>query len=525
MRIALILPLRRLGRWHERLAKALAGQHAVSLFFDETAPAYPAPLRATLAAERLIYREPPPPFSATFAERYRARSDELDPEKFDRIVDLSERAQPRGDAIAVFYDGSPDSLALVARLLERQTPHLSVARPSDNTILAQSLPAVDDKSRLTRGLNLCFGRAIALIERSLRLDRAEPPIDRSTLRSAPRIRLVSLTAHVAGFFAAKLAAVLRNRLGPADHWYVVLRNGDSSLVPILEDGRSSYADPFLFSAQGRTFVFVEELDQHSGKGVISAAEVVGDGLAQRPVPVLERPYHLSYPVVLKDGDDIFLLPETSANAKLELYRAVEFPWRWAFDSVLIDDMALADATPVYYQNRWWLFAAAAEHGTTDQDELFVFYSDRLRGPWRPHARNPVKSDCRSARPAGRLVVRDGRLYRPAQDCERRYGTGIVWHEIVELDPNRYTEREVARFEATGAGALKGVHTVDQSGSIQVLDVNVDGALGGRWNLAAEAMQRLTQDIDAAFSAKLPHWRERAADDCAASRHSVTSRVA
>jgi hypothetical protein len=186
--------------------------------------------------------------------------------------------------------------------------------------------------------------------------------------------------------------------------------------------------------------------------------------------VLERSYHLSYPFVFVDGGNVYMLPETSSNGTVELYRAADFPRRWHLEQVLIEGLPLADTTPVYHRGRWWLFAAAAEHGTTDHDELLIFHSERLTGPWRPHARNPVKSDCRSARPAGRILQRGDRLLRPAQDCERGYGAGIVWHEITELTPERFAEREIASWDGRRDLGVMGIHSFDQVGELQVIDL-------------------------------------------------------
>ena len=221
---------------------------------------------------------------------------------------------------------------------------------------------------------------------------------------------------------------------------------------------------------------------------------------QPPVPILERPYHLSYPLVFAEAEDIFMLPETVGNRSLELYRAVAFPWKWQLESVLIEGMALADATPVFHQNRWWLFASMAQHGTTDQDELFIFYSDKLAGPWRPHSENPVKSDCRSARPAGRIVRRGNRLFRPAQDCERAYGSGIVWHEITELSPSRFQETEIARVRPPYDLGLDGLHHFDQVGELQAIDVRAIRSFGASRPRERKAMSCLGSGLDRTFQA-------------------------
>jgi hypothetical protein len=438
VQVALILPQRRLGTWRERLAESISGTHDVKVFIDDGMPPYPSLIRVWLGIERLLYREQTGA-SSDFAGEDLSPSHEVDESKFDVIIDLTERPQPRHNAIAIRYDGSTDSTALVDRLLGQQTPHLTVSKQGTNGVLAESFPAIDDKFRLTRGLQLAFGRCISLIERALQSQR-ERPVSPAASPVTPQ----GLPAFVGRFVTRKMANVLVGRFAPVPQWSVALRNASGPFVPVESERQRFYADPFLYARSGKTFLFVEDYSDATKKAVISAAEVVGDRLADAPVPVLERPYHLSYPLVFAKGEEIFMLPETVGNSSLELYRAVAFPWKWQLESVLIEGMALADATPVFHENRWWLFASMAQHGTTDQDELFIFYSDKLAGPWRPHPENPVKSDCRSARPAGRIVSRGNRLFRPAQDCERAYGSGIVWHEIIELSPSRFQETEIAR---------------------------------------------------------------------------------
>ncbi|MFX5785394.1 hypothetical protein ABTE36_23145, partial [Acinetobacter baumannii] len=78
---------------------------------------------------------------------------------------------------------------------------------------------------------------------------------------------------------------------------------------LADDGGRYYADPFLFIADGRTHLFVEEFDQMSGKGLISAS-VLGSGGFERPKPVLETQSHLSYPHVFAHAGAIWMIPES-----------------------------------------------------------------------------------------------------------------------------------------------------------------------------------------------------------------------
>ena len=60
----------------------------------------------------------------------------------------------------------------------------------------------------------------------------------------------------------------------------------------------------------------------TGKAHISYVRLGGEAApVGPPATALETPYHLSYPFVFRHEDDIFMIPESSANRTVELYRA------------------------------------------------------------------------------------------------------------------------------------------------------------------------------------------------------------
>ena len=89
----------------------------------------------------------------------------------------------------------------------------------------------------------------------------------------------------------------------------------------------NYADPFLFEHNGKTYIFFEEFVDDR-PGAISCAELRADGTTGEPQRVLTRNYHVSYPFVFEWRGDIYLLPETWDNRRVEVYGAVDFPHRW-----------------------------------------------------------------------------------------------------------------------------------------------------------------------------------------------------
>ena len=268
---------------------------------------------------------------------------------------------------------------------------------------------------------------------------------------------------------------LRDR-GRKLRWFIAIRSdrqnftnsrdhfSATGLHEISNQRESQEADPFVVDSRGRTFLFLEEVPNATDRGHISCREISDGSSVSAPTRIIAQPYHLSYPFVLFDGADFFMLPESSANATVELYRAVNFPYEWRLEQVLQNEVSLVDTTPFFHNGTWYFFTTAAETG-----EALLYYSDRLSGEWRYHRSNPICSDVRRARGAGALFFRRGKLIRPAQDCSVRYGYAITLNEITDLTPDSYAERLVETIPPKWARGLLGTHTLNATEHIEVLD--------------------------------------------------------
>lgn len=261
-----------------------------------------------------------------------------------------------------------------------------------------------------------------------------------------------------------------------DQWFLAFRFGATfalrpdleGYVRMLPPKDRIWADPFAIEKNGRYFVYFEELPFAAGKGHIAMVEVKRDGSWSAPVRVLERDYHLSYPFLVELDGELYMVPESAQNAAVEVYRCVDFPGRWKLERKLLDGVRLVDPTFHQGAGRWWMFANCAPGGTgMYDDELCIFHADALLGHWQPHPRNPVKSDARCARPAGRLFWRAGALYRPAQICVPLYGAGLSLNRVLRLTPHEYAERQVDRV--LPGGGLLGLHTLNRAGDLTVTD--------------------------------------------------------
>lgn len=260
-------------------------------------------------------------------------------------------------------------------------------------------------------------------------------------------------------------------------WHLVLRETRPPLDPqapklrpdaVVQAVEANYwADPCAVEADGRRLVFVEEMwPDH--KGIIACVEL-RDGAAHRLGVALDETAHLSYPQVFAWNGEWYMTVESAQLKRVSLYRATRFPLGWEHVRELVSGRVCADPTLHLHQGRWYLFATVSENGNGTWDELFLFVSDTLEGPFTPHPANPIVSDVRRARPAGRLFMRDGKLIRPAQDCAANYGSALVFNEVRALSPTHYDEQPLSRLTPDWAAGLVACHTYSASETFEVLD--------------------------------------------------------
>ena len=235
-----------------------------------------------------------------------------------------------------------------------------------------------------------------------------------------------------------------------------------------------WADPHIVYKDNLYYIFIEELLYNNKKGHIALIVMDGQGNYSKPEKILERPYHLSYPFVFEYKGDYYMIHGDATNKAIEVYRCIEFPHKWVFHKILMQHIDAVDATLFYHQGKWWLFAGVVENkDVSTYDELFLFYADNpLSDRWISHPQNPVVSDVRKARPAGKIFEYDGNIYRPAQNGSKGYGYGLSFNQIVVLNETEYKEREVETVQPTWDRKIKGIHTFDYTNRLTLIDAKL-----------------------------------------------------
>lgn len=406
-------------------------------------------------------------------------------EPAELVFDLTGGAEPMAGAIYPSYGGAAGELSCDALLLKGETPRLDLVKTigANAFSIATALPSLEKPNVLRSGREAIASRIATLVRAVVRTGAA------SGHAIIPQASAPAGPAATAAFLVDSLAARANSRLtrllAHERHWRVGWRRlssesdsvGDRLDWPAtpwrwLDDDRKRYyADPFLFEDKGVVHVFCEEYPYATGKGVLSWFPLDGNGApVHAPRVVLEHAQHLSYPLVFRHGDEIWMMPESVGARTLELYRADPFPEKWTLDRVLLDDVDVSDATWFEHEGRYWMTAATQEDGGSSWDCLAIFTGPSPLGPWRRIGEGPALIDASAARPAGHLFRRDGMLWRPAQDCTKGYGSGLALCRVDRLDDSGFQQTVEQRLGPPPGVSAAGVHTLNVAGGFETIDV-------------------------------------------------------
>jgi hypothetical protein len=239
-----------------------------------------------------------------------------------------------------------------------------------------------------------------------------------------------------GMVTGGLPALLGHRSPPEVDWLLDLK------WPLF------YADPFLTSHNGEPFLFAERYDFTQMKGSIAVLPLGGQAYDEKRDVALEFPFHTSYPCLVKDAERLYCVPETLARKEIAIYRCERFPRVWQKIGVVAQGESYSDPTLFRHGGRWWIFATRFDEHSEGNSILNAWHATRLTGPWTAHLKNPIKCDVAGARSAGSVFSNGGNVFRPAQDCSKRYGEAIVIQRIVSLTPDEFREELFHRVCST-----------------------------------------------------------------------------
>lgn len=217
--------------------------------------------------------------------------------------------------------------------------------------------------------------------------------------------------------------------------------------------KSWFADPFILEVtDDEIHVLVEEFYKPIERGRISRLIVDKNSyeLKHKDV-VLELPTHLSFPVILRNGNDIFIYPENGESGELNIYHYLPNSNKCIkLDKLL--DASVADAIITVIDGREMLFCT--KQPNPNGNLLSVYLRDKT-GQF-------VESDCYSfdenvARMAGDFFEFKGRMYRPTQECNVQYGHAVTIQEMMQVN-GKFQFKEIRRLYSVHPKLTVGMHT-------------------------------------------------------------------
>jgi hypothetical protein len=267
-----------------------------------------------------------------------------------------------------------------------------------------------------------------------------------------------------------------NELINKEFWQIYVGKKGQTVTPALTDLISVpspkghyYADPVVMERDNKTVIFFEDYNYAQKKAVISAGIWRSNALEDVQV-VIQESFHLSYPYIFEGDGKLLMMAEMAEAKKLVAYTCTNWPFGWREEVTLMEDVQGYDPTLVFKDGKYWLFMNRKAHpGASAFDELYLYSNETLKAhSWKAHPKNPIVSDVKSARPAGRIFYEGGKWYRPAQDCAKHYGHRIRLQEIKRWTDDDYEETTASMIEPWN-NEIQGTHTYNFSSQIFVLD--------------------------------------------------------
>ncbi len=218
-----------------------------------------------------------------------------------------------------------------------------------------------------------------------------------------------------------------------------------TVVPVRAPRLKYYADPFLWSHDGRACLFVEEFDYLAHRARLCALPLDDRGGPDgRVLPLDVGGRHVSFPFPFEHGGRLYLVPETCAERCLDLYECEAFPNRWRRVRRIFYGIDAADTVVFPHAGKWWLMTSVREHGGGQSRHLEIHHAaDPVTGEWQPHPINARRLYAHhpygTGRNAGAPLRHETLLLRPMQENTRYYGETVRWMNIAVLDERHFRE--------------------------------------------------------------------------------------
>lgn len=246
-------------------------------------------------------------------------------------------------------------------------------------------------------------------------------------------------------------------------WFVGYRRKYEKKFNIIETPKGMWiADPIMYTVNGEHYLFVEVFEEKKKKAAIGYYQFETGKPVYKGI-IIENSYHMSYPCVFEYNGEHYMIPESSANDSISLYKAEHFPEKWTKEIDLVKGEKYVDSTVV--SNDEGIFILSYKT-TKNGWQLVQFILDMENKSVKE--KSTIDYDENVGRPGGYVFCGNK---RPAQDCRKKYGENLLIYEVDSYVP--YREHRLRTISAKDIKTIRNferIHTYTEDGTYEVVDL-------------------------------------------------------
>ena len=244
---------------------------------------------------------------------------------------------------------------------------------------------------------------------------------------------------------------------------------------LLKERTSDWmADPLLFTYQGDDWLFVEVFEKATHRGSIGVIDLSLPEEQRIPRIIIRESYHMSFPMVFEWNDEVFMVPETSENHSINLYRTKSFPYEWELVQSFPTVGLIVDSVILKKTDHSSTFLASE---TNPENELLVRFMEYQISKHRSTFTYSITSH----RSSHTYTERNGGvpLHKFDQDwmvtqnsSEIDYGVSISIssYENQKLKQRETYDSNTLIIRGISKNSILGIHTYSRTTNYEVIDI-------------------------------------------------------
>lgn len=205
-----------------------------------------------------------------------------------------------------------------------------------------------------------------------------------------------------------------------------LEGNNNNFMLIRNPLRYWAADPFIIYDNGFYYIFAELYDRIKRKGEIGYCILTEDGkIGKKWKVIMKSNIHFSFPYIWKNGNEYYMMPESSKEEQLCIYKAINFPEEWEKIETIMTGVRFSDSVFVHSKH-------IMTYDNESEPKKLILIGKNNEGSYNI-IREIVDNDLKY-RPAGKGFYCAEKMIFPFQDGNGSYGKGINFLSVnVEND--------------------------------------------------------------------------------------------